>query len=105
MPLELVADAPGDARNALALAVASDLAYLPQEQGGPAFAEQLGMQARLFSVGNTQAYVAENDRHLVVVFRGTESPATLDGLKDWLLTNALNLLVVPEGQLGTDLAA
>jgi hypothetical protein len=105
MPLELVVDAVGDARNARALAVASDLAYLPQEQGGPAFAEQLGLQAKLFSVGNTQAYLGENDQHLVVAFRGTESPATLDGLKDWLLTNAINLLIVPEGQLGTDLAA
>lgn len=43
--------------------------------------------------------------HVVVAFRGTESPTSLDGLKDLLLTDALNLLVVPEGRLGHDLAA
>ncbi|MCC6421452.1 MAG: lipase family protein [Gemmataceae bacterium] len=105
MTLELVTDAAGDPRNALALAAASDLAYLPQAEGAAAFQEQLGMQAQLFSVDNTQAYLAQNDQHLVVAFRGTESPTSIDGLKDWLLTNAVNFLVVPEGQLGTDLAA
>jgi hypothetical protein len=105
MPLELAADAAGDPRNAAYLAVASDLAYLPQEQGGPAFKQQLGLDAQLFSVGNTQAYVGTNDTHIVVAFRGTESPTSVDGLKDWLLTNAVNFLIVPEGQLGTDLAA
>ncbi len=71
-----------------------------------AFAEGLGLtSARLTSVGNTQAYVATSDEHIVVAFRGTESPTSLEGLKDWLLTDAANLLIVPEGQLGTDLAA
>jgi hypothetical protein len=105
MPLELIEDAMGDPRNARALAVASDLAYLPQAEGGPAYKEQLGLDATLFSVGNTQAYVATNDQHIVVAFRGTESPITIDGLKDWLLTNAANLLIVPEGRMGTDFAA
>lgn len=105
MPLELYPDAPGDPRNATALATASDLAYFPREQGGPLFKEHLGLDARLFSVGNTQAYVGGNDANIVVAFRGTESPTSVDGLKDWLLTNAINFLIVPEGQLGTDLAA
>src|SRR5262245_46196867 len=105
MPLELYEDAFGDPRNAAALALASDLAYLPQATGGPAFKEQLGLNATLATVGNTQAYVAQNDNHIVVAFRGTESPTTIDGLKDWLLTNAANLLIVPEGRMGTDFAA
>lgn len=42
---------------------------------------------------------------MVVAFRGTESATTLDGLKDILLTDAMNLLVVPEGRLGHDLSA
>jgi predicted lipase len=105
MPLELYEDEMGDVRNARALAVASDLAYLPQAEGGPAYREQLGMEATLFSVDNTQAYVCHNDKHIVVAFRGTESPTTIDGLKDWLLTNAANLLIVPEGRMGTDFAA
>jgi hypothetical protein len=105
MPLELYEDAFGDVRNARALAVASDLAYLAQAEGGPSYREQLGMEATLFSVGNTQAYVAQNDQHIVVAFRGTESPTTIDGLKDWFLTNAVNFLIVPEGRLGTDFAA
>jgi hypothetical protein len=74
-------------------------------EGKKAFAEQLGLDGRLFSVGNTQAFLATNDDHIVVAFRGTESPTTIEGLKDWLLTDAANLLIVPEGRLGTDLAA
>jgi hypothetical protein len=105
MSLELIEDALGDPRNATALAVASNLAYMPQAEGAAAFREQLGMEARLISVGNTQVYVACNDNHIVAAFRGTESPTTIEGLKDWLLTDAANLLIVPEGRLGTDLAA
>jgi predicted lipase len=56
-------------------------------------------------VGNTQAYLATNDEHIVVAFRGTESPTSIDGLKDWLLNDALNLLILPEGDLGTDFVA
>jgi hypothetical protein len=41
----------------------------------------------------------------VVAFRGTESPATLDGLKDMLLNDARNLLIIPSGRLGTDFIA
>jgi hypothetical protein len=105
MPLKLVEDAYGDVRNAQFLAVASDLAYLPQESGGPAFKEQLGLDATLFSVGNTQAYEAHDDDNILVAFRGTESPTTVDGLKDWLVTNAANFLILPEGRMGTDFAA
>jgi predicted lipase len=105
MPLELIEDAFGDPRNARTLALASDLSYLGETEGKKAFAEQLGLDARLFSVGNTQAYLATNDDHIIVAFRGTESPTTIEGLKDWLLTDAANLLIVPEGRLGTDLAA
>jgi pimeloyl-ACP methyl ester carboxylesterase len=105
MSLELVEDAFGDARNAQFLAHASDLAYFNEAEGAPKFKDELGLDARLFSVGNTQAYLATNGDHIVVAFRGTESPTTIDGLKDWLLTDANNLLIVPEGRLGTDLAA
>lgn len=105
MPLELIEDAQGDPRNAATLALAADLAYLPEAEGAPAFRDQLGLAAKLFSVGNTQAYLATSDDHIVVAFRGTEAPTSIDGLKDWLLTDAANLLIVPEGRLGTDLAA
>jgi hypothetical protein len=103
--LELIEDALGDPRNARALAVASDLAYLPAAVAVPQFREQLGLDATLLSAGNTQAYLAQNDKNIVVAFRGTEAPNTLEGLKDCLLTDALNLLMVPEGRLGTDFAA
>ncbi|MBY0523006.1 MAG: lipase family protein [Gemmataceae bacterium] len=105
MPPELIEDALGDPRNAGWLAHAADLAYFPQEEGAAKFRDELGMEARLFSVGNTQAYVLTNADHIVVAFRGTEAPTTIEGLKDWLLTDAANLLIVPEGRLGTDLAA
>lgn len=105
MPLPLVEDAFGDPRNAIAMSLASDLAYLAEAPGAEGFRNELGLEAKLFSVGNTQAYVATSDEHIVVAFRGTEAPTSIEGLKDWLLTDALNLLMVPEGRLGTDLAA
>lgn len=105
MPRTLVEDAMGDARNARFLARASQLAYLAAESGAAAYRAELGLEAHLISAGNTQVYVAVNAEHMVVAFRGTETPDTLEGLKDWLLTDAANLLIVPEGRLGTDLAA
>lgn len=105
MTLVLVEDAVGDPRNAAAMCTACQLAYLPATDGAEGFQEKLGMQARLLSVDNTQVYLAENDEHIVIAFRGTEAPTSIDGLKDWLLTDAMNLLIVPEGRLGHDLAA
>ena len=105
MPLELIEDAMGDPRNARFLAVASDLAYYSQAEGEGKFADELGLTGKLISVDNTQAWIASNEAHIVVAFRGTEKPTAIEGLKDWLLTNAMNLLIVPEGRLGTDLAA
>jgi hypothetical protein len=105
MVLELVEDAKGDRRNCRALAAASALAYLPESEAAEKFRSQLGLEARLLSVGNTQAYLATNDDHIVVAFRGTESPTCLDGLKDCLLTDAADLLIMPEGDLGTDFVA
>jgi hypothetical protein len=105
MTPQLIEDAKGDPQNAQFLALASELAYMAEAEGAEAFRSQLGLEARLFSVGNTQAYVATNDEHIVVAFRGTESPTSIDGLKDWLLSDALNLLILPEGDLGTDYVA
>jgi triacylglycerol lipase len=101
----LIEDAFGDPRNAEALAWASDFSYCPEAEAKAKFRDELGLEARLFSVGNTQAYIATNDQHVVVAFRGTEAPTSLEGIKDWLLTDAADLLIVPEGRLGTDLAA
>ena len=105
MPMELVEDSGGDPRNALFLATASDLAYLSQDNGAAEFSSKLGLNATLISIDNTQAYLATNDDHIVLAFRGTETPNSLEGLKDWLLTDAVNLLIVPSGRMGTDLAA
>jgi triacylglycerol lipase len=98
-------DQPGCRDNARFLCEASALAYLPAAPGKARFNDLLGLDATLYSVDNTQAWLATDDANIVVAFRGTESPATIDGLKDILLTDALNLLVVPEGRLGHDLAA
>ena len=106
MSIEPLVEDPGnDPANARYLLAASELAYLDAPAGRAAFADRLGLDARLLSVGNTQGWVGTNPGHVVVAFRGTESPTSLDGLKDLLLTDALNLLVVPEGRLGHDLAA
>lgn len=105
MSLELFADAAGDARNAEALAVASNHAYYAADEGAAAFRGDLGVDAKLISVGNTQVFVGENDDHILAAFRGTEAPTSLEGIKDWLLTDAVNLLILPDGQLGTDFVA
>lgn len=101
----LIDDAPGDSRNAAYLALACELVYLPEPAGREAFRERLGLDARLIASANTQTYVGESGSAVVVAFRGSENPATIDGLKDWLLTNASNFLVLPEGRIGTDFAA
>jgi triacylglycerol lipase len=95
----------GNLDSARFLCEASALAYLPEAVGRQEFREKLGLTTRLFSVDNTQGWLATDDANVVVAFRGTESATTLDGLKDILLTDALNLLVVPEGRLGHDLSA
>src|SRR5690348_6227097 len=106
MALQLIEDAGGDPRNADYLGIASELAYLDAQAGPPAFKERLGLtDAKLFSVANTQGWVCTNDDHIVVAFRGTEAPTSIEGLKDWLLTDAVNLLILPEGDLGTDYTA
>jgi hypothetical protein len=105
MSVSLNDSAAGDARNALILARACELAYYGEPEGPTRFRSELGMEARLISVDNTQVYVAQNDASIVVAFRGSEAPTTLDGLKDWLLTNANNYLILPEGRAGTDFAA
>ena len=105
MVMELFEDAFGDGRNAAALATASSLAYMDQASGAVQYSSQLGMDARLISVGNTQVFVAENEDHILVAFRGTESPTSFEGLKDWLISDAVNLLILPTGRLGTDFAA
>jgi triacylglycerol lipase len=102
---ELIEDALGDPQNCMTLAWASEYSYLPEADGKAKFRSEMGMNAKLISVDNTQAYVLTNDDHIVVAFRGTEGPTNIDGLKDWLLTDAVNLLIVPEGRLGTDLIA
>ncbi len=106
MGLTLNPNSPGRSdQNALFLATACDLAYLPQDQAQPEFAAQLGLKASLISVDNTQCYVCENDAVIVLAFRGSEIPNSIDGFKDWLLTNAKNFLVLPSGKIGTDFVA
>lgn len=100
--MPLTEDAYGDSANAKYLADAADFAYLPQDQGGPKYQSDLGLTAKLVSVDNTQAYVGYDDANLVVAFRGSEGPVTVDGLKDWFLTNADNLLIQPTGPLSTE---
>lgn len=105
MPTKLDMTARSSPANALLLGEACSLAYLDQAEAAQGFRETLGLDARLISLGNTQVYVAGGDELVLVAFRGSESPTSLDGLKDWLLTNANNYLVLPEGRIGTDFAA
>lgn len=104
MTMQLVDD-PGDLHNAAFFAVACELAYLPASAGKVAYREKLGLDVELISVDNTQVYVGQSDTAIVAAFRGSEAPNSLDGFKDWLLTNANNFLILPEGRIGTDFAA
>ncbi len=92
-------------RHAHYLATLCDLVYYNEQQAGEEIRQKLGLQSKLVSVDNTQAFICENDVSIVVAFRGSETPTSLDGLKDWFLTNARNFLVLPEGRIGTDFAA
>jgi hypothetical protein len=106
MPLTLDVNASTKTKaNATYFATACDLAYYPEAEGTPKFKEILGLDANLVSVDNTQCYVGSSPTAIVCAFRGSECPNTLDGFKDWLLTNARNFLVLPEGRAGTDFAA
>lgn len=106
MPLTLNTQATDrDYSNARYFATACDLAYYPEGEGKPKFQSELGLDVKLVSVDNTQVYVGGNDDAIVLAFRGSESPTSLDGFKDWLLTNAKNFLVLPEGRAGTDFVA
>jgi triacylglycerol lipase len=105
MALELFDEATGDPRNARYLALACDFAYLDEAAAAPKFLETLDLEAKLISVDNTQVYVAQGEKAIVVAFRGSQAPDSLDGLKDWLLTNANDLLILPEGRIGTDFVA
>jgi surfactin synthase thioesterase subunit len=105
MTMKLDPTSHGDPRNALVLAEACNLAYLDEAEGVAGFRDLMGLDARFLAANNTQVYVARNDDVIVVAFRGSQAPNTLDGLKDWLLTNANNYLIIPEGRIGTDFAA
>jgi triacylglycerol lipase len=105
MSMALDDSTAGSPRNALFLAKACDLAYYDEPEGPTRFRAELGLEAKLISVDNIQVYVAANDTAIVVAFRGSQAPNTLDGLKDWLLTNANNYLILPEGKSGTEFAA
>ncbi len=105
MSLTLNAATPGSYANAQYLALACELAYLAEPTGAPGFREKLGLEAKLISVDNTQVYLGHNAEAIVLAFRGSEAPNTVDGIKDWLLTNANNFLILPEGQIGTDFAS
>jgi hypothetical protein len=101
-----MSDSPGAVLgNAAFLAAASEFAYSEESQGKEEFKNNLGLDARLLSVGNTQVYVATSPDAIVAAFRGTESPTSLDGFKDCLLSDANNFLIIPEGRIGTDFAA
>ena len=105
MSLQLIKDTESDFRNAQYLAKAAELAYMSATEGPPAYQSELGLDAKLVSVDNTQAFVGTNDAAVVVAFRGTESPTSIEGLKDWLLTNANNYLIAPSGESGADFTA
>jgi triacylglycerol lipase len=104
-PFKLDSSKLGDDRNALYLARACELAYLPESDAVAPFRDELGLSVKLISVDNTQVYLGVNDDVVVTAFRGSEAPTSLDGFKDWLLTNANNFLILPEGRIGSDFAA
>lgn len=104
MAIEFITADPGDYRTARYFAKAVDLAYC-NEDGPAKFKSELNLSAKLIRVGNTEVYVGTDAKNIVCAFRGSEAPTSIDGLKDWFLTNANNLLVLPQGQAGSDFVA
>ena len=105
MSMSLDPSAGGNTRNALFLARACELAYLAEAEGTPRFRSELGLEAQADQRGQHAGLCRRersSDGCRVSRFGG---PDTLDGLKDWLLTNANNYLILPEGQSGTEFAA
>ncbi len=64
---QLIEDATGDPNNARAMCAACQIAYMPEADGVAKFRELFGMTAKLISVDNTQAYVASNDDHILLL--------------------------------------
>ena len=104
MAKTLIEDALGDPRNADALAAAADISYYAEPRHGRnsarTGAERPPDQRRQHPSVHRHQRRAPGRR-----LPGHRDPTSLDGFKDWLLTDAVNLLIVPEGRLGTDLAA
>ena len=59
-------------RTALFLAQACSLAYCDEPEAAQGFRELLGLDARLINADNTQVYLAQNDKAIVVAFRGSQ---------------------------------
>jgi hypothetical protein len=97
-----------DYGNAHYLALASALTYETDDvELRKQYAGQLSLTAQPFvAAEHLSVVLGINDRDLVLAFRGTESPLTVDGRKDWLLTNARQRLVEPpKDDFGDDFAA
>ncbi len=105
MPLDPQLTSAAVYPNASLLGRACTLAYESPAAGIPRFASELQMTATFISRDNTQVYVAHDAQNVVVAFRGSQGPTSIDGFKDWLLTNANNFLIVPDGAIGTDFLA
>ena len=102
----LIEDGFGDLRNAAALCLASELAYDPEAEAKVKFSGRVGVGGPSVQRGQYPGLRRRERRtYRHRFFAGTEAPTSLEGVKDWLLTDAVDLLMVPEGRLGTDLAA
>ncbi len=89
-------DATGyDPANALLLARASSLVYSTDEKEIRRMLKSWGFRRfRMISVGETQMFVAGNDKALIAVFRGTEK-----NLDDWLSDAKARLTGGPLGMI------
>ncbi len=72
-------------RNALCLAYASWAAYTQMPQHHQPLA-QLGLNNLEVFAGasDSRGFIAANDKHIVIAFRGTEDIRTIPGIRDWL---------------------
>jgi predicted lipase len=82
--------------NARILADASDLAYESEAKilaAAPAALGMAGAQCRYFQKIDTQGFLIADGEKIILAFRGSERPTSLDGVLDWL-RNA-NIPTVP----------
>lgn len=76
-----------DHDNALTLGLASELAYCTEAQLNDNIQRMIGLspdKTIVFSKRDVQGFVAADGEKIILAFRGSEPPTSINGIQDWL---------------------